>query len=132
MQNLVALGFMARYGEISIQRANHTIKGGNSKCIYIRIMPLFHLRFFYCLSSTLQPSVGTHMCCSCVLSKLFSISIMFGTTCIFCKINSLLKSLVFTNSGNQHFLLFPFSASSLACGSFCTNIELCYVQMFRM
>ena len=31
----------------NIQRASHTIKGDNSKCIFfLRIMPLFRLRFF--------------------------------------------------------------------------------------
>ena len=46
----------------TIQRAIHTIKGDNSKCIFFfRIMPLT----FYPLSSTPQPSAGTHIQCSC-------------------------------------------------------------------
>ena len=52
----------------TFQRTIHTIKGDNSKCIFIyRIMPLVWLRFFYPLSSFLQPSIGTRMWCSCFL-----------------------------------------------------------------
>ena len=68
----------------TIQRVIYTIKGDDSKCIFLRIMPLFRQTLFllsstpqpivctcmqcscYPLSSTPQSSVGTHMRCSCL------------------------------------------------------------------
>ena len=49
----------------SIKRATYAIKGDNSKCIFVRIMPFLDLDFILSLSYTQQTSVGTCMRCFC-------------------------------------------------------------------